>query len=205
MGFFDAFRKKKSADNSAQASPAQMPAAQTPHEQTPATQAPAALTPHEQMPAEQAPIERAANEASGVECSHEWIPMSGEWTERCALCGVTEPAKFRQREAGELFPMVCVSNADMEAILAALQFKNMARSALEGAQNEWRVLHDKLEGDREYMLNKEEANSIFLSFTTYASTSPAACPPMLAGLLDSDKQQYVKDSLFGKWMDVMYS
>ena len=141
MGFFDAFRKKKGADNDAQASPAQMPAAQTP---------------------------------------------------------------FRQREAGELFPMVCVSDADMEAILAALQFKNMARSALEGAQNEWRVLCDKLKGDREYMLNKEEANSIFLSFTTYASTSPAACPPMLAGLLDPDKQQYVKDSLFGKWMDVMY-
>ena len=58
MGFFDAFRKKKGADNDAQASPAQMPAAQTP-----ATQVPAAQTLTEQVPVEQAPIERAANEA----------------------------------------------------------------------------------------------------------------------------------------------
>lgn len=210
MGLFDAFRKKKSADKGAQAAPAQAPSvqtppAQTPHEQTPAEQIPFAQTPVEQMPAEQAPIERAANEMSDVECNHEWIAVPGEWTEKCTLCGMAEPAKFRQRGAGELFPMVCVSDVDMDAILVALQFKYMARSAIDGTQNEWRILHGKLESDREYMLNKDEANSIFLSLTTYGSTSPAACPPMFAGLLDAEKQQYVKDFLFGKWMDVMYS
>ena len=38
------------------------------------------------------------------------------------------------------------------------------------------------------MLNKDEANSTFLSLTAYSSTSAAACPPMLSGLLDPENR-----------------
>lgn len=144
-----------------------------------------------------------AAEASDAACSHEWVPVRGEWTEKCTRCGVMEPAKFRQREAGVLFPMACVTDSDMDVILTATQMKYMVRTAVDGAQNEFRRVHDKLKNDREYMLNKNEWNSVFLSLTTYASTLPAACPPMFAALLIPEKQQHIKDSLFKKWMSIM--
>lgn len=148
------------------------------------------------------PAEQSSNEASDTSCNHEWIPVHGEWTEKCTRCSVTEPAKFRQREAEILFPMTCVSDMDMDVILTALQFKYMVRTAVDGAQNEFRRVYDKLRDDREYMLNKDEWNSVFLSLTTYASTLPAACPPMFASQLKPEKQQHIKSSLFEKWMSI---
>lgn len=138
-----------------------------------------------------------------VDCEHEWLPVNGEWREKCVRCGIEEPAKLRERTGGILFPMACVPDSDLEIILTALKLKSMIRSVLDEPQNEFQKLGNELRHDREYLLDQEEWKSVFLALSTYGSTSPVSCPPIYATLLEPTRQQRVKDFLFDAWMSLI--
>ena len=145
---------------------------------------------------------QAAHQANAA-CNHEWVFLKNSWSERCVRCGKAEPAKFRQRATGLSFPMACIPDSDFDIIMTALQMKSMIRSSINEFQNEFRTLNDKLRFNREYMLSKDEWNSVFLSLSTYGSTSPSECPLIFAAMLIPDKQQRVKSFLFDRWMSMM--